>query len=531
MTRVLAAGILLLISFDFSVISQFQNFRIYPSSSAQIEPYIVRHPLNEQILFASAYTIFLNFRSEGIYISTDGGTTWRGTDTCNGAPINGGHGGDPGPIIDKDGIFILTHQGGIVQGMFSNYSTNNGLTWSNNYPILTGDQDKGFPATDDVTSSAYYGRTYLVWTRFSAPFPIVVSYTTNSGQSWSSVVQINSSYGSNRSFGPSIAIGIAGKAYVVWASSIPNSPFTEDCIGFAKSTDGGISWNVNECAIDCNGIRTTSLSPWNIRANSFPVIDIDKTGGTRNGWIYVVTTNKNLPPAGTDPDIIFHRSTDEGLSWSPGIRVNQDQLNNGRNQFFPAIRVDENGGINVIYFDSRNSVDSVDIYLSRSTDGGNSWTDFRITSQRFRPSPVSGAGGAGNMGDNIGLTSGNGKLYPVWMANYTGLFQVWSAVIDYNAIGIKQISTEVPSETAILQNYPNPFNSQTKIPLKINRSDRVKLTIYDPRGAEVRVLFEKSITPGYYEVTFDAGSLPSGIYFCVLSFRDGIITRKLSLIR
>lgn len=523
--------VLIICNFTPVVFCQYPNFRIYPSSSAQIEPFIVRHPLNEQILFASAYTIFLNFRSEGIYVSTDGGNSWRGTDTCNGAPINGGHGGDPGPVIDKDGVFILTHQGGVVQGMFANYSTNQGLNWSNNYPILTGDQDKGFSGTDDAPLSPYYGRTYLVWTRFSAPFPIVLSYTTNSGISWSSVIQINNSYGSNRSFGPSVAVSPDGMVYTVWASAIATSPFTEDCIGFAKSSNGGNNWIVNECAIDCNGIRTTQLSPWTIRANSFPVIDVDKTGGARNGWIYVVTVNKNLAPAGSDPDIIFHRSTDGGNTWSSGTRVNQDPANNGRNQFFPALRVDETGGINIIYFDNRNSPDSVDVYLSRSIDGGNTWTDYRITSQRFKPVPVAGAGGAGNMGDNLGLTSGNGKLYPVWMANYTGIFQTWTAILDYTSIGILKISTNLPVSTALYQNYPNPFNPVTRIKFEISKSGYSSMKIYDMKGQEIRTVFEKDFVPGTYETEFDGKDLPTGVYFYRLITSEQTISKKMILVK
>src|SRR3970040_1374381 len=81
---------------------QYINYRLYPSTPGvhQIEPAIVRHPTNPQVMFASAFTIYTSFRSEWIYVSTDGGQSWRGSDTINGAPISG-HGGDPGPVIDK----------------------------------------------------------------------------------------------------------------------------------------------------------------------------------------------------------------------------------------------------------------------------------------------------------------------------------------------------------------------------------------------------------------------------------------------
>ncbi len=527
-------GILLflaMISEADMIFSQYPVYRIYPSVSNQIEPFIVRHPLNPQIMFASAYTIYLNFRSEGIYVSTDGGINWRGTDTCNGAPINGGHGGDPGPIIDKDGRFIITHQGGAVAGMYANYSTNQGLTWSNNYPILTGDQDKGAPATDDAIASPYYGRTYLAWTRFSTPFPIVLSYTSNGGVNWSSIIQVNNSFGGNRSFGPSIGVTPSGKVITVWASSIPVSPFIEDYIGVGISTDGGSNWSVSENAIDINGIRTTALSPWTIRANSFPVIDVDKTGGARNGWIYVATSSKNLVPAGSDPDIILYRSTNDGVSWSSGVRVNQDPMNNGRNQFFPAVRVDEDGGLNIVYYDNRNSVDSVDVYLSRSLDGGTTWSDHRITGQKFRPQAVSGALGAGNMGDNLGLTSGNGKLYPVWMANYTGLFQTWCANIDYATIGIQQISSETPKTFSLNQNFPNPFNPATTINFNLVKNGYTSLKIFNSAGKLVKILAEQNLNSGSYSVKWDASNEPSGIYFYTLETAGLKESRKMILVK
>ncbi|MEZ4689194.1 MAG: hypothetical protein R3A12_03035 [Ignavibacteria bacterium] len=55
----------------------------------------------------------------------------------------------------------------------------------------------------------------------------------------------------------------------------------------------------------------------------------------------------------------------------------------------------------MIYYDNRNiSSDSMDVYLSRSTDGGNNWNDYRINEHRFVPKTVSGSGGSGNQGDN-----------------------------------------------------------------------------------------------------------------------------------
>ncbi|MCC6865427.1 MAG: T9SS type A sorting domain-containing protein [Ignavibacteria bacterium] len=515
-----------------NVKSQYPNYRIFPSNYNQIEPSIVKHPLNPQILFASAYTIYLSYRSEGVYVSTNGGLNWTGVDSVRGT-IPQNHGGDPGPIIDKDGRFIITHQGGFVSGMYSDYSTNLGNTWTSTAgPIATGDNDKGAPQTDDVSSSPYYGRTYLAWTRYVNPFPIVLSYTTNGAVNWSSIIQINTRYSNNNSYGPYVSVGLGGEVYVSWASSLHVSPFTEDVIGFAKSTNGGVSWQVQENAFDCNGIRTTQLNPWNIRANSFPVMDVDKTGGSRSGWIYIATAEKNLAPAGTDPDIIFHKSTNNGSTWSQGVRVNQDPLNNGRNQFFPAITVDADGGINIIYYDNRHVNDSADVYLSRSTDGGNTWSDHLVTSQRFKPRAVAGAIGTGNMGDNLGITSGNGKLYPVWMSNQPDdIFHVWSAIIDYATIGIEQISSELPQEFLLEQNYPNPFNPETKINFSVAKAGNTSIKIYDITGRLVKTLVEQEMRPGKYSVSWNAVNEPSGVYFYSIETASFKQSKKMMLLK
>lgn len=517
--------------FAGSVYSQYSSFRLYPSNNNQIEPSISRSPVNPQILFASAYTITpVGFKSEGIYVSTDGGLNWSGNDSCTGAPIQN-HSGDPGPIIDKNGVFIITHIGALPPGMYANYSTNLGSTWSTNAQILSGDLDKGAPGTDVNPSSPYYGRTYLAFTNFTPPFRIVLSYTSNSGQNWSPVVNVNTSYNSNLSYGPAVSTSPDGVVYVSWASSIPNSPFTEDVMGFAKSTNGGVSWITTENAFDINGIRTTNLNGWNIRANSYPTMDADRSGGSMNGWIYIAETEKNLSPAGTDPDIVLHRSTDGGNTWSPGVRVNQDAINNGRTQFFPALRVDENGGINIVYFDNRIFTDSLDVFLSRSTDGGFTWTDYRVSDKRFKPTPVSGAGGQGNMGDNLGITSGNGKLYPVWMANYTGKFQTWSAIVDYTTIGIQQIGTEIPRTYSLSQNYPNPFNPSTKIKFTIPENENALLTVYNALGEEVAVLFHGFLKAGIYETNWNALNEPSGIYFYRISSGNYSETKRMVLVK
>jgi hypothetical protein len=513
--------------------AQIPNSRIYPSSVAQIEPSIVKSPVNPLVMFASAYTISGAFRSEGVYVTTDGGVTWFGSDTCNSGSSSNNHGGDPGPVIDKDGKFILTHQGGFITGMFSNTSANLGATWTANQLIASGDQDKGTPTTDDISTSNYYGRTYIVWTRYLNPFPIVSSFTTNSGASWSAFTQINNTPSGYVSAGADVKVNYDGSVYVCWAANITSSPQNEKFCGFAKSSNGGVNWSVNENIFNMNGSKTSSLQPWNIRINGYPHIEIDKTGGANNGYIYIITGEINYSPAGSDPDVVFHKSTDNGNTWSAGVRVNQDPINNGKVQYFPTIAVDDGGGLNVIYYDNRNTIiaDSMDVYLSRSTDGGNTWNDYRINQHRFRPKSVSGAGGSGNQGDNMGILFANNKLWALWMDDHTGLYQIWSAAIDVHTIGIKQISSEIPDAFTLSQNYPNPFNPATKINYELRVTNYVSVIVYDVLGNNIQTLVNQKQSAGSYEVEINAENLPSGVYFYKLESGGNSITKKMLLLK
>lgn len=188
--------------------------------------------------------------------------------------------------------------------------------------------------TDGDPSSLFFGRTYATWVRFTPPFPLFTSYTTNGGESWITSFQVNNP--PQRCAGGELATANGGKLYACWAGVESVSPFAEKYVGFATSTDGENNWAVNENIFTTQGIRGTLPQKQNIRVDGLPRMDVDKSDGSRDGWIYIVTTQKNLSPAGSDPDIIFNRSTNGGVTWSPAVRVNQDALNNSKVQYFPS---------------------------------------------------------------------------------------------------------------------------------------------------------------------------------------------------
>lgn len=99
---------------------------------------------------------------------------------------------------------------------------------------------------------------------------------------------------------------------------------------------------------------------------------------------------------------------------------------------------------------------------------------------------------------------------------------------DY--IGIQQI-TSVVKEFSLGQNYPNPFNPTTNIRFSIPKSEHVSLRVYDILGREVKALVNQNLTPGEYQVDFDATGLSSGMYYYSLRSGDFVDVKKMVLVK
>ena len=125
--------------------------------------------------------------------------------------------------------------------------------------------------------------------------------------------------------------------------------------------------------------------------------------------------------------------------------------------------------------------------------------------------PIGGLG-QGYQGDNIDITSTSSKLWPVWMDNSTGIYQIWTTPIDFSTVDVEDFNV-IPSSFKLEQNYPNPFNNSTVIKYSIPQEGLVTLKAYNLLGEEVARLVNDIKKIGNYEVSFDATGLPSGVYF------------------
>ena len=100
----------------------------------------------------------------------------------------------------------------------------------------------------------------------------------------------------------------------------------------------------------------------------------------------------------------------------------------------------------------------------------------------------------------------------------------------YNPIGI--VNNQIPVRTSLSQNYPNPFNPNTQINFLLERTNEVKLVIYDILGREVKVLINNRLNDGDYSVDFNGSELSSGIYFYTLFIGGNRFdTKKMVLVK
>tara|TARA_R110000868_G_scaffold378658_3_gene644170 strand:+ start:23735 stop:26761 length:3027 start_codon:yes stop_codon:yes gene_type:complete len=89
----------------------------------------------------------------------------------------------------------------------------------------------------------------------------------------------------------------------------------------------------------------------------------------------------------------------------------------------------------------------------------------------------------------------------------------------------------LPSGIGLSQNYPNPFNPTTTIQYRTSNPGIVRLEVFDMLGQKVATLVDGVHTSGEYNISFDASTLSSGIYFYRLISDDQMLINKMLLIK
>jgi hypothetical protein len=134
----------------------------------------------------------------------------------------------------------------------------------------------------------------------------------------------------------------------------------------------------------------------------------------------------------------------------------------------------------------------------------------------------------------------NGASYTVYVKgkNWAGAWQqnpdyavsrTWT--VDLSASGVANQRASHPENLELLQNYPNPFNSATSISFRLMSDEHVRLKVTDLVGREVVTLADRPFNAGTHTLKWDAGSIPSGIYYYTLSAGTFTATKRMLLIR
>ena len=89
----------------------------------------------------------------------------------------------------------------------------------------------------------------------------------------------------------------------------------------------------------------------------------------------------------------------------------------------------------------------------------------------------------------------------------------------------------LPDVFALYGNYPNPFNPATTFRFDLPQSAYVTLTVYDAVGRAVATVVSEQLTAGSFRYTWEAGNLPSGVYFYRLDAESYTRTKKLVLLK
>src|SRR5579884_3919055 len=349
---------------------------------AHSETMLVEDPSNPLYLVGGSkfFTDPAHYRFQiGYYTSHDGGCTWK-----------------DGGLLPGFRSDLLTSDPGFAYGpdhrvyaavLFAvSTSTDDGLTFGP--PTIVFDDRTGKVFSDkpwitvDQTSGPYRGNIYVVWSYDhggSCGFgndcseELAFSRSSDGGKTFSPVnlIEGHAPFCTNKATGrptgstlcdaaqgaiplvePDGTIAVAFPYIDLMSGPIPTRLLV------TTSPDSGITWTTPTLIATIHDIDGR-FPPERYRVLSLPAFACDP----RTGQLYITWSDKGR----RDADILFSASKDGGQSWSSPVRVNDDAMNNGANQFQPQMSVAPDGVISISFFDTRLDPrhEFIDVYLAQ----------------------------------------------------------------------------------------------------------------------------------------------------------------------
>ena len=124
------------------------------------------------------------------------------------------------------------------------------------------------------------------------------------------------------------------------------------------------------------------------------------------------------------------------------------------------------------------------------------------------------------------------KMIFVYESNKNGGtgYDIWCNVqkmdsLDFN----REIKRLAIYEDTMFPIFPNPFNNSTTIAYELKEPHNVKISLFDILGRRIDILLDKFHNAGFYQLSFNAEKLSSGIYFCVFEAKTTSVQKLIVL--
>jgi hypothetical protein len=370
-----------------------------------------------------------------VYASRDGGLSWK--PTLQGKQLD--NSGDPALAYGPDGTVYYAASQIPSSGpriMLFYRSKDGGATWDPR-DILTY-TDREYIAVD-ATGGKHNGRVYVNGNNRIPPgvSDMVIFYSDDQGRHFAGP-------GKRPGFGQFTASEI-GNIVVASDGTVIGLLSQNRKLHAIRSVDGGASFTPAIPFADfvAGGNRKGAHN----NVNSLPALAIDSSRGPYRDRLYAVWPDRR---AGRS-QIYFARSADGGKSWTTERAINDNPASDTTDQSMPAVAVNRDGVVGVIWSDRRHHPDNLgwDMRFTASLDGGETFapsvqiseggTSFDANTPWFPLRPATQTGlnlqvSLSNFlfigGDTWGLTAdANGAFHPVWVDSRGGVPQMWTAAV------------------------------------------------------------------------------------------------------
>lgn len=370
---------------------------------------------SESMVFANptagSHTAVVNYNDHngnnysGTSYSTDGGSTF--TEILP-PPFASGHGtnyGDPIVVFDlRLGMWfagdLVTGCGGQGVGL---WKSTDGQTWTvASCAHNGGSDDRESMWVDNSPFSRAYGRMYISWNDFNRNGALFVTHSDD-GVTWSTPVQVASGSPFIRDVQITGTLPGTVPPSAGWMSPVFLEGMDEGSGGLTtrqniiyRSTDGGVTWisatqgpRFNPVGDSTCGYFAQVNPIWRHMGWGEPAVG-------PNGVIHYAYAGKGTA-SGDNGDIYYVRSTDNGLTWSAPIKLNDDTGGQFKTQWMPSVSVNYNPAtplpqmkVTVSWYDRRAATSACNAvtdpgcnyerYGIQSADNGATWgANFAIS--------------------------------------------------------------------------------------------------------------------------------------------------------